>query len=135
MPDSHWAFLESCRLTYETSTHVFFHANYAADQPAGEQDEDSVLSVSLNESLPGPHLSGKTAVVGHTAQASGKILDLGYLKCIDTDCCNGGFLTAIDLTGGEVWQVRGPGRWGSHAPGRTMLAAAKSSVSAPPTAK
>ena len=108
IPPCHWSFVDSCRLSFETDTHLFFHANYAAEWPANSQCEETVLSLSLSQSIPAPHRSGKTVVVGHSAQASGRILDLGYLKCIDTDCCNGGHLTALDVTSGQVWQVRGP---------------------------
>ena len=30
------------------------------------------------------------ATVGHTPQKTGAVLDLGYLKCIDTFCHGGG---------------------------------------------
>ena len=39
-------------------------------------------------------LSGKTAIVGHTPTRSGEIFDVGYLKCLDTYCYGGGWLTA-----------------------------------------
>ena len=55
--------------------------------------------------IPGPHLSGKTVITGHTAQRDGALLDLGYLKCIDTKCYSGGYLTALDVTSGELWQA------------------------------
>jgi hypothetical protein len=32
-------------------------------------------------------------------------MDLGYLKCFDTRCCHGGWLTALDVDSGQVWQV------------------------------
>ena len=34
--------------------------------------------------MPGPHVSGKIAVVGHTPQP--EILNLGHLICLDTGC-------------------------------------------------
>jgi serine/threonine protein phosphatase 1 len=43
-----------------------------------------------------PHCSGKTIIVGHTPQISGEVLDLGFLKLIDTDCSRGGWLTAYE---------------------------------------
>ena len=55
--------------------------------------------------LPGPHYSGKVAIVGHTPAKNGRILDLGHLKCIDTGCGHGGLLTALDVTSGRIWQV------------------------------
>jgi serine/threonine protein phosphatase 1 len=104
--DECWSFLDSCRLCYETPTHFFVHANYDPARPLSEQLEDTALSLSLTESVPGPHCSGKTAVVGHTAQASGEVLNLGHLLCIDTDCCHAGYLTALDVDSGEIWQAQ-----------------------------
>jgi serine/threonine protein phosphatase 1 len=52
-----------------------------------------------------PHYSGKTVVAGHTPQTSGEILDLGFLKVIDTDCSRGGWLTALEVRSGEVIQA------------------------------
>ena len=68
---------------------------------------------SLRDMTPGPHESGKTVIVGHTSQKGGEILDLGHLVCIDTYCCGGGWLTALDVDTEEVWQVNRNGelRW------------------------
>ena len=41
--------------------------------------------------------------LGHTPQPD--VLDLGHLICIDTGCCKGGWLTALDVDTGEKWQV------------------------------
>ena len=54
--------------------------------------------------------SGKIAIVGHTPQKHGDILDLGYLKCIDTFCHGGGWLTALDVDAGRVWQANMAGQ-------------------------
>jgi len=71
-----------------------------AEQPVG-----MLRWESLRDMTPGPHDSGKAVIVGHTAQKSGDILDLGHLKCIDTYCYGGGWLTALDVRSGEVWQA------------------------------
>jgi serine/threonine protein phosphatase 1 len=55
------------------------------------------------------HYSGKVAIVGHTPQRSGEILDLGFLKCIDTNCYAGKWLTALDVHSGQVWQANQKG--------------------------
>ena len=52
---------------------------------------------------PMPHCSSKIAIVGHTPRPD--VLDLGYLKCLDTNCCYGGWLTALDVDSGQLWQV------------------------------
>jgi serine/threonine protein phosphatase 1 len=59
----------------------------------------------LRQTVPGPHVSGKKAVVGHTSLKDGEVLDLGHLVCLDTYCWGGGWLTALDTTTGEMWQV------------------------------
>ena len=71
---------------------------------------ETLLWESLKVRQPGPHCSGKTAIVGHTSQKSGEILDLGHLKCIDTRCYGEGWLTAMDVESGQVWQADKNGR-------------------------
>ena len=60
--------------------------------------------------IPGPHQSGKTAVVGHTASEEGEVLDADYLICLDTWCYGGGWLTAMDLRTRQTWQANQQGQ-------------------------
>jgi serine/threonine protein phosphatase 1 len=110
VPAAHLDFLRQCRLFYETDTHFFLHGNYWANVPLDCQETDIVLWDSLKRRLPGPHCSGKTGIVGHSSQKKGEILDLGYLKCIDTYCYGTGWLTALDVANGRVWQADKTGR-------------------------
>jgi hypothetical protein len=73
----------------------------------GAQDVGQAMQTLSAEvgTTPGPHDSGKAVLVGHTSQKGGRILDLGHLKCIDTYCHGGGWLTALDVQTGEVWQA------------------------------
>lgn len=105
VPSEHVTFLRNCRNYLETETHFFVHANYTFDLPLRDQHVYTLRWMSLKQNVPQPHTSGKTAIVGHTAQRSGKILDLGHLKCIDTHCYGGGWLTALDVISGKVWQA------------------------------
>lgn len=106
VPWGHWDFLKRLRLYYESDHHFFVHANYFPNRPFPEQDSQTVLWRPLEgNDLPGPHYSGKVAIVGHTPDRNGKTLDLGYLKCIDTGCGHGGLLTVLDVTSGRIWQV------------------------------
>ena len=105
IPPEHADFLRGCRLWHETPTHVFVHAAYDPELPFEGQDEATLLWQGIRDLVPGPHFSGKTVIVGHTAQKTCEILDAGHLVCIDTNCWNGGWLTALDVGGGEVWQV------------------------------
>ena len=92
-------------MAFETERHFFVHANYRADMPLDQLPREVLLWESLKRHVPGPHVSGKTAIVGHTAQKNGEILDLGHLKCIDTWCYGDGWLTALDVETGQVWQA------------------------------
>jgi len=105
IPSAHIEFLRNCRLFYESDRHFFLHGNYIAELSLGIQPRKTLLWESLKVRLPGPHCSGKTAIVGHTSQKNGEILDLGYLKCIDTCCYGQGFLTALDVASGQIWQA------------------------------
>jgi serine/threonine protein phosphatase 1 len=105
VPSDHVEFLGDCRLWFETDTHLFVHGCYLPDVPLGEQPEEVLLWEKIRGQEPGPHHSGKQAIVGHTAQRDGEILDLGHLVCIDTCCYGDGCLTAMDVDTGELWQA------------------------------
>ena len=111
IPTSHLEFLRRCRMWYETPTHFFVHAAYDPDVPLDEQDEATLFWQGIRDEVPGPHVSGKTAVVGHTSQKNGEILDAGHLVCIDTNCWDGGWLTAMDVESRMLWQVDESGRF------------------------
>jgi serine/threonine protein phosphatase 1 len=110
IPEADIAFLEGCVAYFETEAHIFVHAAYLADLPMQWQPAHVLRWWSIAQRVPGPHVSGKTVVAGHTAQRNGEILDLGYLKCIDTCCYGGGRLTALDVSSGRVWQSDAEGR-------------------------
>jgi serine/threonine protein phosphatase 1 len=90
---------------YEIDTHFFVHACYDPEAPLDEQPETVMRWRSLRDGLPGPHRSGKVAVVGHTSQKTGAVLDAGHIVCIDTYCFGGGWLTAYEPKTGQVWQA------------------------------
>lgn len=104
IPAEHLRFLKGCRDYFETVRHVFVHAYYEPDRPLHEQSWGGLRWASL-PITPKPHCSGKVAVVGHTPQRSSELLDLGFLKCIDTLCHGGGWLTALEVCTGKVWQA------------------------------
>lgn len=105
VPKEHWQFLERCKPYHVAKTHFFVHANYDPTKLMNEQPRERLLWLSLRDFVPGPHISGRVAIVGHTPQPDGIILDVGHLKCIDTDCCHDGWLTAFDIGSGQIWQV------------------------------
>lgn len=105
IPPEHMDFLASCELCVETPTHIFMHACYDPELILEKQTIETLLWTSLRDGIPAPHLSGKRAIVGHTSQKSGRILDVGHIVCIDTFCCGGKWLTALDVHSGQVWQT------------------------------
>ncbi|MEN6558023.1 MAG: metallophosphoesterase, partial [Thermoguttaceae bacterium] len=105
IPAEHVAFLRSCRLYYETAEHFFVHGSYRPETPLADQPRKTLLWDSIKRGAPGPHASGKIAILGHSSQKSGNVLDLGHLKCIDTWCYGDGWLTALDVQSGKIWQA------------------------------
>lgn len=105
IPESHLDFLQAFRPYYETESHFFVHANYSPNVPLDKQPDFALYWEHLSVHLPGPHDSGKTAVVGHTPQRKGQVLDLGHIVCVDTFCYGGGCLTAYDVETGQTWQA------------------------------
>jgi len=110
---------------FEAETHIFVHANYDPERPMNRISGTKLRWEHLDVNRLRPHCSGKTVVVGHTPQVSGEVLDLGYLIGIDTDCFQGGWLSALDVgTGGvvqanqrgEVREAGGIPQWSKRSP-------------------
>lgn len=110
VPEEHLRFLESFSDFVELDTHFFVHANYDPKLPLSRQVPNTVRWLSLEKCMPAPHVSGKVAVVGHTPDRSGEIFSLRHIKCIDTYCHGGGWLTALEIGTGRVWQVNDRGQ-------------------------
>lgn len=105
IPPEHLQFLESFVDYVEAERHFFVHANYDPQRPLDRQRGSHLRWLSLKDSFPQPHMSGKTAIVGHTAERSGEVFSSQHLKCIDTYCYGGGWLTAYDISTGFIWQA------------------------------
>jgi serine/threonine protein phosphatase 1 len=112
------AFLASCVDSFETDDHIFVHASYDPARPMFDQPTSLLRWQSLRRAVPGPHGSGKRVIAGHTSQKNGKVLNLGYLVCIDTYCYGGGWLTALDVHADTLWQVDRRGRTRTRPPRR-----------------
>ena len=109
IPKPHREFVAACRPYHQTRRHLFLHAGYVPELPLEEQPGEA-LRWRVTSATTQPHHSGKVAIVGHTPQSSGEILDMGFLICIDTNCARGGWLTALDVDSGRVWQADRAGR-------------------------
>jgi serine/threonine protein phosphatase 1 len=110
IPQSHLDFLDSMVDYYESDGHIFVHANYDPALPMDQQSIHHLRWLKLTEVTPRPHNSGKRMILGHTHDRDGQILDLGHLVCIDTYCYGGGWLTAMDVKTGQVWQADSQGQ-------------------------
>jgi serine/threonine protein phosphatase 1 len=108
IPEAHWHFLENvCVNYYETDTHFFVHANAYPDMPLEEQPPFMLHYERFDN--PPPHCSGKIMVCGHTSQKSGNPVSVGHAICIDTWVYGKGWLTALDVGSGKIWQANQKG--------------------------
>ncbi|MEZ5940408.1 MAG: metallophosphoesterase family protein [Planctomycetaceae bacterium] len=106
--ESHLFFMSrQLRRIYETETHIFAHAFVESQIPAEDQPEWSLFWDRCDHMQ--PHYSGKTVVVGHTAQKSGEPLNAGHFICIDTWVYGNGWLTCLDVESGQYWQANEKG--------------------------
>ena len=94
---------------YETDEFIFVHASFDPNKPMAEQSNTKLQWEHVRPETMSPHCSGKIVIAGHTPQTGGELLDLGFLKVIDTDCCRGGWLTALEVRSGEVLQANDRG--------------------------
>lgn len=110
-PAAHVAFLDNLQLFYETDSHIFVHATPDPFVEMDRQSESSLLWRRYDEKHPeqNGHFSGKTIVCGHTPQVSGRVLQWPGLLCIDTFCFGGGWLSALEVGNGKVWQANEQG--------------------------
>lgn len=109
IPQHHITFLSHCLRYYETDTHLFVHANYLPDVPMDQQPDQVIFWQHIRTSMPPIHISQKIAIVGHTPQADGEVIDYGHLKAIDTYCYGDQWLSALDVESGKVWQANNRG--------------------------
>jgi serine/threonine protein phosphatase 1 len=105
IPGEHVRFIRGFRPYHETDDFIFVHASYDPELPMDRQSERSLRWESMHPDKMTPHQSGKTVIAGHTKQKSGQILDVGFLKILDTDAFGGGFLTGMEVHTGEIIQA------------------------------
>lgn len=105
IPKNHRFFFENLRHSHETESHIFVHANYHPDLSMDEQPEELLFWQHLRPPITPPHISGKTVIVGHTPQKSGKVLRFPHVVGIDTFCFGSGWLTAFEVNSQTIWQA------------------------------
>jgi serine/threonine protein phosphatase 1 len=107
----HVDFIRTWQDVYESDAHFFAHGNYVASRPLDRQPWTDLRWQSLHWHTPEPHESGKTAILGHTSNKQGQVVNLGHLVCIDTYCCGGYWLTAFDVAASRLWQANEAGEF------------------------
>jgi len=105
IPPEHIEFIRACLPYYENAENIFVHANYDGSLPLADQPDELLYWRHLTQFRPAAHCSRKTAIVGHTPQVTGEILDLDYVICIYTHCFGRGYLTAYNCANGETIQA------------------------------
>ena len=103
IPLSHWQFLDNLVEYYETDHEIFVHGAVDAELELFDQHQQVLLWERVDNQA--PHFSGKRVICGHTSQQNGLPLDNRHAVCIDTYCCGGGWLSALDVTTNRVWQA------------------------------
>ncbi|MCE9603362.1 MAG: serine/threonine protein phosphatase [Planctomycetia bacterium] len=106
VPRAHWNFLDhTCVDWFEAGEFFFVHAGVIPTLGLSQQPAEVLRWQKLTPRSQ-PHFSGKTMVCGHTVQASGLPLDLGFAICIDTGIyLPDGRLTCLDVETGNYWQA------------------------------
>lgn len=100
--EEHWEFMRSAALYHELEDHILVHAGVEAGVALDAQDRETYYYQRFHSQR--AHVSGKTVVCGHTIQGD-LPTDLGYAICLDTCAYGGGWLTALDVDSGQLWQT------------------------------
>ncbi|QDU11429.1 metallophosphoesterase [Gimesia aquarii] len=95
VPENHWKFIESFQDYFETDEEIFVHGMIEPDKPVHGQDSTSFRWLTFSKAS--PHISGKRVICGHTLQESGVPSNLKHSICIDTNTCENGWLTCLDV--------------------------------------
>lgn len=105
----HLNFINSMPTYHITDTHIFVHATPRPNIEISEQCEMDLLwrrEGRIDKYLGYNHVSGKTIISGHTAQANGKPKALSNKNIIiDSGCFHTGWLTALDINTGIFTQA------------------------------
>ncbi|BDS05793.1 serine/threonine protein phosphatase [Oceaniferula spumae] len=107
VPDEHWEFIRSAELYHELENHILVHAGIASQTPVDMQDQETYYYQRFYSQQ--PHISGKTIVCGHTVQGD-LPTNIGHAICLDTCAYGGGWLSALDVDSGQIWQTNEQGQ-------------------------
>jgi serine/threonine protein phosphatase 1 len=102
IPKRHWKFIRSAKLYHELENHILVHAGLEAHLAVDNQDQETYYYQRFYTQQ--PHISGKTIICGHTIQ--GELPNnQGHAICLDTCAYGGGWLSAMDVDNGKIWQT------------------------------
>jgi serine/threonine protein phosphatase 1 len=116
LPEAHLTFLESLSFTSVVGSYLLAHAGVRPGRTLEEQDPEDLLWIR-EEFILHTHDLPYTVVFGHTPRRE-VLVHLPYKIGIDTGCVYGGWLTAVELHEGVVYQVP----WGGRRARRSTLA-------------
>ena len=108
VPGSHWQFLDESLVEFhQTEREIFVHGGVDPELELFDQPQQVLLWERIHAQT--PHFSGKRIICGHTSQKNGLPLDKGFAVCVDTFCCGGGWLSALDVRTNRIWQANEQG--------------------------
>lgn len=109
VPKSHWDFFDNICVDFqELEKHFCVHATAHHSLELREQPELFLFWEKIDVA-PRPHKNGKIMICGHTAQKSGLPFMTPTTICLDTWCYGGGWLTALEVETGRLFQTRDNG--------------------------
>jgi serine/threonine protein phosphatase 1 len=103
LPSSHLDFVMSLEQGVVIDNFVFVHAGIDPDRGLDDQELEDLLWIR-EPFINSGHAIGKTVVFGHTSFDQ-VFLDLPFKIGIDTGIAYGNRLSAVELFGGELYQV------------------------------
>ncbi len=106
VPDEHWDFMRGLKLYHELEDHLLVHAGVEAGLGLEDQNRETFYYQRFYEQQ--AHESGKVVVCGHTVQGD-LPTNRGYAVCLDTCAYGGGWLSALEVDTGKIWQTNEQG--------------------------
>lgn len=107
VPQSHYDYLKSLKLTHETAYFFFAHAGIRPGIPLENQTEDDLLWIR-QDFLDAPEMHPKIIIHGHTV--ADEVTHYGNRINIDTGAAYGEKLSTIVIEGPDVWVLDGSER-------------------------
>ena len=107
IPEAHWEFIKSAGLYHELENHILVHAGLEANAPVDQQNQETYYYQRFH--CQKAHISGKIIICGHTIQGD-LPTNIVHAICLDTCAYGGGWLSALDIDTGKIWQTNESGQ-------------------------